>query len=196
MSYIFYLHTPLCRSHNYRHLFCTVKNNTKIEFIFDVCALFNVYFLNKFSFWPCLVRHKCHTKDLRCQLSYLFKRTCKLNTATKSTSTSVNLSFYNPNISTKFRCISHCLIWCICNNTSWCRNTIFSKNLFCLIFMYIHLFLPFKFNYSFGLIISSGTTYLSNSSEVNKPSLTASSFRVVPFLCAVFAILAAFSYPI
>ena len=44
-----------------------------------------------------------------------------------------------------------------------------------------------------GLIISSGRTTLSNSFLVTKPSLTASSRKVVPFLCAVLATLVALS---
>jgi len=45
----------------------------------------------------------------------------------------------------------------------------------------------------FGPIMSLGSTILSNSSEVTRPVLSASSFSVVPFLCAVLAILAAAS---
>jgi len=39
--------------------------------------------------------------------------------------------------------------------------------------------------------MSSGLTHLSNSSSVKYPSCSAASFRVDPFLWAVFAILAA-----
>ncbi len=44
-----------------------------------------------------------------------------------------------------------------------------------------------------GPIMSSGRTMASNSSAVTRPVFSASSFSVVPFLCAVLAILAAAS---
>ena len=44
-----------------------------------------------------------------------------------------------------------------------------------------------------GFIINSGRTTLSNSFSVTKPSLTASSRKVVPFLCAVLATFVALS---
>ena len=47
--------------------------------------------------------------------------------------------------------------------------------------------------YSPGAIIVSGRTAASNASAVTKPSLRASSRRVVPFLCAVFATVVALS---
>lgn len=47
--------------------------------------------------------------------------------------------------------------------------------------------------YAFGPIICSGRTIASNCSSVTKPSLTASSRRVVPFLCAVLATMVALS---
>lgn len=47
--------------------------------------------------------------------------------------------------------------------------------------------------YQRGLIMSSGRTTLSNSFSVTKPSFTASSRSVVPFLCAVLATFVALS---
>ena len=56
-------------------------------------------------------------------------------------------------------------------------------------------FLMGSWNY-FGPIIFSGLTHWWNCSSVSSPSSTAESFRLRPFLCACFAIVAALSYPI
>ena len=52
---------------------------------------------------------------------------------------------------------------------------------------------PVQQSYPFGPSMFSGRTMASNCSAVTKPSFTASSFSVVPFLCAVLATMVALS---
>ncbi|MNL44640.1 hypothetical protein D3C87_1672290 [compost metagenome] len=104
--------------------------------------MFDENFLNDFTFRACLVSHQSHADHVFSECRNFVQRLSNFNTAAFTATTSMDLSFNNPNRSTDFFCCCYSFFWRVSKLPFKGRYAELSQDFFGLILMNIH------FNYS------------------------------------------------
>ncbi|MOA18079.1 hypothetical protein D3C78_1383670 [compost metagenome] len=113
----------------------TVNNRTQIQFFIDVGRRFYQDLVNRLAQRVSLVGHQTLAQPGFSESADIFFAVYNFNAASFTATASMNLTFNHPRAGADFGCGLFRFTRCGTGITGWCRHTIPSKQLFCLIFV-------------------------------------------------------------